>query len=127
MVCCVVIELNLSSLVGDIDRLIHSGGMSQAVGIHHDPTVHIARGTTDDLEEGRRGPQESDFLGIEDGDERNLGEVESFSEEIDPDDPVDLAHSEVSDDFKSFDGLDLGVEIANFDTIPEEIIREFFG
>jgi len=76
------------------------------MGIHDDMSVRIASGATDNLEEGSFRAEESDFLSIEDPDERRLRKVESFSEKIHSYDHVDNTQSIISENLESFDGFD---------------------
>jgi hypothetical protein len=52
----------------------------------------MAGGAADGLDEGAGGTaEEAFFIGIEDGDERDLREIETFAQEVDADEDVVLA------------------------------------
>src|SRR5690606_234972 len=61
-----------------------------------------------------------------DPDEAHLGDVEPLSEEVDPDEDVELAQPEFADDLGPLDRLDLGVEVAGADPVLREKIGQLF-
>jgi hypothetical protein len=75
----------------------------------------VAGGAADGLDERALGAEEAFLVGVEDGDERDLGEVEAFAEQVDADEDVVLAFAEVAEEFDAFEGFDLGVHVAAAD------------
>jgi hypothetical protein len=50
------------------------------------------------LDERATVPEEAFLVGVEDRDERDLGDVEALAQEVDADEDVDPAHAQVADD-----------------------------
>lgn len=126
----------MGSIIGDLDittitRLCHS--ISHRIRdlatcrVHDHVSIHITSRSTDDLEQGSLGSQESDLLSIEYPDEARLGEIEPFSEEIDSHDDIDISEAIFTEDLESFEGLDLTMEISDLESILSKIGREIFG
>ena len=82
----VVGDLLLAAAVGLVDRVLHRVG--ELVGVH----VHLARdvagGAADGLDERGRRAQEALLVGVEDRDERHLGQVEALAQQVDADEHV---------------------------------------
>ena len=75
--------------------------------------VHVARGAADRLDQRAVGAQEALLVGIEDGHQRDLGQVESLAQQVDPDEHVELAQPEAAQDLHALDRVDVGVEVAH--------------
>ena len=56
-----------------------------------------------------------------------LGEIEALTEEVDPDEGVELSHAEVPQDVDPLDGVDVGVEVADPHAHPEQEVGEVLG
>ena len=67
--------------------------------VHDHSTVRVAGSTTDDLEEGGLGTEESYLLSIQYTDEARLWEVETLSEEVDSDDDIYLSETIITQYF----------------------------
>ena len=59
--------------------------------------------------------EEAFFVGVEDGDERNFGQVEAFAQEVDADEDVEFALAQIAQELDAFERLDLGVHVAAAD------------
>ena len=53
------------------------------------------------------GAQEALLVGVEDGDQRDLGQVEPLAQQVDADQHVELAEAQVAQDLDPLDGVDL--------------------
>ena len=51
--------------------------------------------------------QEPFLVGVEDRDQRDLGQVEPLAQQVDPDQHVELAAAQVADDLDALEGLDV--------------------
>ena len=69
-------------------------------------SIHITSRTSDNLEQGCLGSEESDFFSIENPDEARLWEIETFSEEIDSYDDIDIPKAIFTEDLESFECFD---------------------
>jgi len=79
----VVFLLQFAASVGLVDGALHGAG--DIVSVHDDFAVEMASGAADDLDESGFGAEETFFVGVEDGNEGDFGEVEAFAEEVDTD------------------------------------------
>ena len=87
----------------------------------------VAGGATGRLD-GRRLPaQEALLVGVENGDERHLREVEALAQEVHADEDVELAEAQLADDGDAVERVDLRVEVARTDSCLEQVVREVFG
>jgi hypothetical protein len=59
------------------------------------------------------GAQEALLVGIEDRNQRDLGHVQSFAQQVDADQHVELAQAQVADDLDALDRLDVRVQVAH--------------
>ena len=87
----------------------------------------VAGGPTDRLDERGLPAQEPLLVGVEDGDERDLREVEALAQEVDPDEDVVLPQAELADDGDPVERVDLGVQVARTDARLEEVVGEVLG
>ena len=118
----VVFDLTLAPPVGLADRVAHRVG--DAVGVHHDLTVDVACGATHRLDEARRRAEEALLVGVEDRDERHLGEVEALPEQVDADEHVELAEAQRPQDLDPLERVDLAVQVPDADAELEEVVGE---
>ena len=88
--------LEFAATRGLADGFFH--GLGDVVGIHDDFAFNVASGATDSLDEGGLAAEEAFFVGVEDGDEGDFGEVEAFAQEVDADEDVVNAGAEVAQD-----------------------------
>ena len=86
-------------------------GVGDGVGVQHDEAVHVARGPSHGLDQRRRRAQEPGLVGVEDGHELDLGEVEALAQEVDPDEHVVLTQAQVAQELDAGDGVDVGVQV----------------
>lgn len=70
-------------------------------------TIHISCCTSDNLEEGSLRAEKSDLFSIEDTYKRCLRQIESFTQEIHPDDNIDLSEPIFTEYLEPFYRLDL--------------------
>ena len=73
----------------------------------------IARGPPDRLDQRRRRAQEALLVGVEDGDERHLRQVEALPQQVDPDEHVEVAEPQVAHDLDPLDRVDVRVQVAH--------------
>ena len=118
----VVGELDGTAPVRLPDRVLDR--LRLLVGVHEDLAVHVARGASDRLDEGRPSTQEALLVRVEDGDERDLGQVEPLAQQVDADEHVVLAETQLAHDLDALERVDLGVQVARFHAGLEQVVRE---
>ena len=74
----------------------------------------MTRGATSRLNEWGLAAQKSLFIRIENADERNLWEIETFSEQIDADKDVEIGRPQSPQDFHPLNRIDVAVQISYF-------------
>ena len=97
------------------------------VGVHDHLTVDVAGGAADRLDQRGLRAEEPLLVGVEDGHQRHLGQVEALPEEVDADEHVVLAEAEVAEDLDALDRVDVGVEVADAQPLLEEVVGEVLG
>ncbi len=107
----VVVLLDLAAASGLLDGGLHRSG--HGVGVEDGPAGDVAGGPAEGLDESRRGPQETLLVGVEDGHERDLGQVQALAEEVDADQGVELALAQVAEDVDPVERLDLRMKVTN--------------
>jgi len=76
---------------------------------------HVAGGATDGLDERGRRPEEPLLVGVEDRHERDLGQVESLTQQVDPHQHVVLAAAQLAEELDPPQRVDLGVQVPDPD------------
>ena len=103
-------------------RSVSSSGagdrLRDLVGVEDDPAVDVARRAADRLHERRLAAQEALLVGVEDRDERHLGQVEPLAQEVHADEHVVLAEPQLADDRDALERVDLRVEVPRADARP---------
>ena len=97
------------------------------VGVHDHLAVDVAGGPADGLDERGLAAQEALLVGVEDGHQRHLGQVEALAQEVDADQHVELAEPQVAQDLDALDGVDLAVQVADPDAELEQVVGEVLG
>ena len=87
----------------------------------------MPRGAADGLDQRALGAQEPFLVGVENTDERHLGDVESFAQEVDTHQYVELAQPQVADDLDPLDRFDIRVQVAHLDAVLVQVVGQVFG
>ena len=74
--------------------------------------------------ERRPAAQEAFLVGVEDRDERHLGQVEPFTQQVHADEHVVLAEPQLADDLDPLQRVDLRVQVARLDARFEQVVGE---
>ena len=117
--------LFFAAAVGFVDGPLH--GVGHLVGVEDGATFDVAGGATDGLDEGALAAKEAFFVGVKDGDEGDLGQVQAFAKEVDADQDVVLAFAEVAEEFDPLESFDLGVHVAAADADLSVVACEVLG
>ena len=109
------------SLEGFLHRVGH------AVGVENGPAIQVAGAAADGLDQRSRGAQEAFFVGVENRDQRNFRQVESFAQQVDADQHIKLAFAQVAQDLHPLQRLDFGVHVAALHADFAVILGQVFG
>ena len=122
MVFLVVLLLNGAAAVGLADGALHAP--RHAVRIHDDASLRIARGAPDRLHERRLAAEKPLFVGVENGDEAHLGQVQPLAQQVDAAQNVELARAQSVDDVDALQRIHIGVHIAHLDAALFQIVGQ---
>src|SRR5438552_12665283 len=93
-------------------------------------TRGLATRARDDAARARRA-QVAFLVGVENRDQRHLGEIEPFAQQIDADEDVEHAAPEIADDVDALDRLDVGMDVADLDAdvlkVVGQVLRHLLG
>ena len=120
----VVFELLLAPPFRFGHGAFHRAGDS--VGVEDHLAVHIARRTSDGLDERCFGAQETFLVGVENRNERTLRNVEAFAQKVDADQHVECPEPQVPDDLNALQRIDVGVHVADANALLVQIFRQVF-
>ena len=96
----VIRHLFVAAVVGPVDGFLHGAG--NGIGIHDGLPVDVPRGSPHGLGEGTVGAEETFFVGIQDSDQRNLGQVQTFPQEVYANQDIEEAFAQVLHNFYPF-------------------------
>ena len=120
----VVGHLNSTATPRFGDSLVH--GVRRFVGIHDDLAIRVSSRTADRLDERAVVAQEAFLVGVEDGHERHLRQVEALAQEVDAHKRVELAAPERAEDLDTLERCDVGMHVTRFQAAIEEVVGQIF-
>ena len=83
VVFLVVGDLLFAAAIGFADGLLHGAGA--AVGIENGAAFDVARAAADGLNQRGGAAEIAFFVGVQNGDQRNFGQVQAFAQQVDAD------------------------------------------
>ncbi len=101
-------------------------GFRHDVAEEHALAVHVPRGAARRLDEARFVAQEAFLVGVQDADERDFRQVETFAQQVDAHEDVHLARSQLAQDFHALDGVDVRVDVFDFEADVAQVVRQVF-
>ena len=87
----------------------------------------MARGAADGLDQRTLGAQEAFLVGVEDGDQRHLGNVEALTQQVDTHQHIEFTQPQVADNLHAFDRIDIRMQVAYANAILIEVVRQVLG
>ena len=121
----VVLDLLAPAPVGFLDRALNRPG--HLVGVQDRAPVEIARRAADGLDQRALRTQEAFLVGIQDRHQRDLRHVQAFAQQVDADQHVELAQTQVADQLGAFHGLDVRMQITHLHTVLVQVFGEILG
>ena len=110
---------------GLVDGLLHLWG--HLVGVHDATTSVVPRGPSNGLDHAGGGPQEAALVGIHDRHQDHLGQVQPFSQQIDPHEDIEVSFTQGAKNFQSFQSLHFGVQPPNPQVAAFEVPAQILG
>ena len=89
--------------------------------------VEVAGGAAGGLDEAGGAAQIALLVGVENGHQRDLGQVEALAQQVDADQHVELAFAQGAQDFHALDGVNLAVQVLDVDADLAQVIGQFLG
>ena len=117
--------LDLAAAVRFVDGFPH--GIGDAVGVHDHTAVIVSRRPSDGLDQRAFRPQETFFIGVENEDQGNLGQVETFPQQIDADQHIVGTQTQIADDLRSFQCFHIVMKVSDFNARFLKIFRQILG
>ena len=102
-------------------------GVRHLVGVQNGAAIQVAGGAADGLNQRALRAQEAFLVRIEDGDQGNFREVETFAQEVDADQHVVFALAQVAQQSHTFERLNLGMHVAAFHADFGVVAGQVFG
>ena len=87
----------------------------------------LSRRAADGLDQRAIAAQEAFLVGVENRDERHLGQIEPLAQQVDADQHVELAEPQPADDLHALDRVDVGVHVAHAHAHLLEVVGEILG
>ena len=89
--------------------------------------LDVAGGAADRLDQRRLAAEEALLVGVDDRDERHLGQVEPLAQQVHAHEHVELAQPQVADDLDPLERVDLRVQVADPEAVLEQVVGEVLG
>ena len=122
--CCRVRRRSVSSIA-----VAHRVG--HLVGVHDHTAVDVARRAPRRLDQRAGGTQEPFLVGIQNRDQRHLGQVEPFAQQVDADQDVELAAAQIAQDLHALQRFDIRMQVAHLDAqllvVLRQVLRHALG
>ena len=103
---------------------LHGGGYG--VGVHYDSAVFVSCRSAYRLNKSRLGSEQTFFIGIENGYERNLRKVKSFAQKIYSDKHVVNAETKIAQKLLTFHCFDFMMNVPNLYKVHFKIFAKIF-
>ena len=84
----------------------------------------MTRRAADSLNERALRAQEAFFVGVQDGHQGHLWDVQSLAQQVDTNQHVEHTQAQVADDLDPFNRLYVRVQVAYLDAVPREVLGE---
>ena len=85
--------------------------IGEAVGVHDDAAVHIARRAADGLDQRRLRAQKALLVGVENGHKRDFGKVQALAQQVDAHQHVVFAQPQGADEFDALQRFHIGMQV----------------
>ena len=120
----IVSLLQFPAAAGLLDRIAH--GIRHIVRIHDHMTFTVSCGTSDGLDQRCLRPQESFLVRIQDRNQRDFRNIQSFSQQVDSHQHIKHIQTHIADDLRSFQGINIRVKISDTNSHFLHVIRQIF-
>ncbi len=112
-----------------IQRRTHRIG--DLIRIHDHLSVDVAGSTADDLDQAGARPEEALLVSVKDCDQRHLGQVQAFTEQVDTHQDVVISQPQLAEKLHPLERIDLRVQVASphphLEQVVGQVLRHFLG
>ena len=119
------VELLLAATRGLVDGTLHGAG--DLVGVQDGLAFQVAGRAPDGLDQAALGAQEALLVGIQNGHQRHLGNVQPLAQQVDAHQHIEDAQSQVTDDLDTLDRVDVGMQVAHPHLVIGQEVGEILG
>ena len=124
-VLLIVPSLHRPAPLGLGEGLLHGAG--DGVGVHDHLAVDVPRRPPRRLDERGRGAEVAFLVGIENGHEGDLGQIQALPQEVDAHEGVVLAEPQLANDGHAVQGVDVGVKVAHAQAVLLVVLGQVLG
>src|SRR5450830_2123742 len=118
----VVVQLVLTAPARLRHGAAHRAG--NLIGVHDDGAGHIPGGPAHGLQKRRISAQETFLVGYQNGDQRDLRQVQTFAQQVDADQHVDVARAQLPKDVYACQRVQVAVQVLRLDAFLLEVVRQ---
>ena len=111
--------------LGLSDGLAH--GFGRAVGVQNGLAVQITRRAANGLDQAALRAQKALFVGIQNGHQRHLGDVQPLAQQVDAHQHIEHPQTQVADDLYALHRIHIRVQIAHLDAVFSQVLSELLG
>src|SRR5579871_4388286 len=111
--------------IGLTHRRAHRG--RDGIGVHDDFPIQISRRAADSLNQRSGRPQKAFLVGVQNGYQRDLGKIESLTQQVDSNQNVEVALAQAADYLDALDSLDIGVKVAHAHAEVVIVVGQILG
>src|SRR4029453_18990352 len=97
------------------------------IGEEHNFAVHMSRRTACGLDKRSLAAQKSLLVRVQNADERNFGKVETFPQQVDSDQNVEIGRAQAAQNLDALYRVDIAMEITHSQSDIAQIVGEIFG
>ena len=97
------------------------------VGVEDDFAVEMPRGAAGGLDQTRFAAQKTFLVRVENRDERNFRQIQSFAQQVDADQHIELAFAQRAQNLHALNRVNLAVQVAHVDADVAQVIGQFLG
>ena len=99
-------------------------GTGHLIGVENGAAVEVARGAADGLNERAVRAQKAFFVGVQDGDQGDLGHVQALAQQVNAHQHIEMPQAQIADNLHALDRIDVGVQIAHAHVVLGQILGE---
>ena len=101
--------------------------LGDAVGVQNRPAVQVSGSTANGLNQAALGAQEAFFVSVQNGHQRDLGDIQALAQQVDTHQHIESAQAQVTQNFHPLHRVHVAVQIAHLDAVVAQVIGQLLG